>query len=179
LGKYKSYKTKEERTQIVKQLVKQAGGPLRITRSYLRQHARGLIKYYKTKFKKPETEEYVPLLYWILKDAGYKLKPKDCVRGIRRAQLTKSMHGHWNHSIPEALVDDWLNDIVGKAHLHDVIYPGQEDTYYRKRLNCDFVLLHPKSKDPLSGLWIEYAGLLKAKGGGATNKQDFPSPNLL
>jgi len=111
--------------------------------------------------------EHIPILYWILRDAGYDVSPDDCLRGLNSFDEVMSRHGHLNHSLAEALVDDWIYGFVGMDHMHDVIYPGQRKSRRYAGKDCDFVLFPPEArKNPHSAirnpkscsLWVEYAG---------------------
>jgi len=110
--------------------------------------------------------EHIPVLYWILKDAGYDVTPDDCLRGLDALEEVASGHGHLNHSLAEALVDDWIYDFAGMDHMHDVNYPGQKGPE-RNKVDCDFVLFpNTSDKCPVTSdiqstanLWVEYAGL--------------------
>jgi len=229
-----SWQSRKERVNRIRELVEKTGGPGRITFTYIKKRARGLIEYYTDcglriadcgmgeerrrdsdcglrsgdcgteageaggseaaslvnrhwaadisklpdglPIQKGLPGEYIPALYWILKDAGYAVTPDDCLRGLDALEEVASLHGHRNHSLAEALADDWIYDIVGKNHMHDVIYPGQRKSRRYEGKDCDFVLFpaearktpgrtakdtrhSPPATRPSSSLWIEYAGL--------------------
>ncbi|MFC1582517.1 hypothetical protein ACFL4W_03150 [Planctomycetota bacterium] len=147
---------KKRRVKKVRDLVDKAGGPLRVTSMYIEDHESGLIAFYRDYFPKelPRTlanldpvqpanakDPYIPLLYWILEEAGYDVTPADCRRKMGDRSATQSRHGHWNHSCQEAMLDDWIHDFIGMNHLHDILYPGQPELPDSRMVDCDFVLL--------------------------------------
>ena len=190
-----SWQSGKVRVRKIRELVEKAGGTDRITLLYIKERARGLIEYYEPSnesvtghwasliselpeglpIQKGLPGAYIPTLYWILKDAGFDVSPDDCMRGLNALEDVMSLHGHRNHSLAEALMDDWMYDIVGMDHMHDVIYPGQKNVKKYTEKDCDFILLSPQArKNPhselctphselctphFSSLWLEYAGL--------------------
>jgi hypothetical protein len=159
-----SWQSAEVRARKIRELVDEAGGPMRVTRNYLDRKAPGLVEHYVEKYKKIGRPKHIPLLFRMLNEAGYDVTAEECLRGFEGIQDTFSKHGHLNHSMAEAMLDDEVYELVGDRHMHDVIYPGQKGR--GPKMNCDFVLFQPGAAgtdpvDPLQGLWVEYAGIIR------------------
>jgi len=93
------------RISAVRDLVRKAGGPRRITFSFIKKHASGLAGYYARKTGQKRKKTGTPVLYWILKDGGYDVAPEECVYGIAGRHVIQSMHGR---PLPQDWWAEWL-----------------------------------------------------------------------
>ncbi|MFC1582640.1 hypothetical protein ACFL4W_03770 [Planctomycetota bacterium] len=121
------WEDKTKRIKKVRELVEKVGGQARVTRTFIAEQEPGLLSCYRDLFPKippltlatmdkprnPRAKDpEIPLLYWILIEAGYKVTPEDCERGRAEREDVLSRHGDLNHSCEEAMIDDWIYDFL-------------------------------------------------------------------
>lgn len=127
----RSWKKMSVRVGRVREIAEAAGGPAAVAVVDIQRAEPGLYNYYTRSCKRRSDRGNTPLLYEILKDAGYEVTPEECERGLGGSRYTRSRHAHVNESQNQAIFDDWIFDIVGDRHRHNVEYPGQASVKHR------------------------------------------------